>query len=125
MLRVVAENQNEVPDAFRPWHVLTVLWGGLDTAAGNPMASSQGPTKYSMDDIPSWCNCNAQPISVPAHASLVAAVGDALDASNICHVGSECCNQQDWKAAFAPTATAPPPQRPPPLAAKPHGVWSL
>ena len=97
MLRVVAENQNEAPDAFRPWYRLTGLYEGrlgyegMDTAAGNPMASSQGPIQHSMDDNPSWCNCNALPFSMPAPASLFRAVNDALDVSYASYADSERC----------------------------------
>jgi hypothetical protein len=77
-------------------------------------ASSQGPIQHSMDDIPSWCNCNALPSSMPAPALLIRAVSDALDVSNASYAESERCRQQDWQAAVTPTATASHPSVSPP-----------
>ncbi len=53
MLRVIAENQSEAPDAFRPWHVVAGLYGGrlsnegLGTAAGDPEDPPHNPVKVS------------------------------------------------------------------------------
>ena len=120
ILRVIAENQKEAPDEFRPWNVTTGLFGGrlgnngLDTAVERPMVSHQSPTQHSTDEIPSWCNCNALPFSVPAPASLVSVVSDALDVSNSNYAESERCKQQDLQAAFTPALAASPPSASPP-----------
>jgi hypothetical protein len=53
---------------------------------------------------------------MPAPASLIRAVKDALDVSNASYSESERCNQPDWhwQAAVTPTAIASPPAFPPP-----------
>ena len=115
MLRVTAENQNEAPDAFRPWHVVTGVYGGrlgndgLGTAAENPGDSPPSPVQRSTEENFAWCNCNAPPFSVPAPASLVAAVSDALEANNNTYVESKSGDQQGWETASALTMTIIPP----------------
>ena len=118
MLRVSAENQSEAPDAFLPWHVVAGPYGGrlgndeLGIEAGNPVDPPHNPIKISAEEISTWCN--TPPFSEPAPASLVAAVGDALDENNNNHVESQRDNQQDWEAASVPATTATPPGVPPP-----------
>ena len=115
MLRVIAENQAGEVDSFHPWHECPGPYGGRTGGSERHMTEgrcSDVATSHQMDikELSAWSD---QPFfSVPAPASLIAAVSAELDANNDRHADAMQGILPGWAEASGPAAKAPSPPSP-------------